>query len=294
MAITLRYLATGNTFRDLRYYTRIAANTISIIVRETLDAIITVLGNKIQLPSTKEDWERVAQNFETSWQFPHCIGSVDGKHVNFRPPRKEGSKYRNYKGTDSIVLLALVGADYTFLFVDIGRNGRMHDSKVFRSCPLGTRMESNSLNLPDPCELPGFPFELPYVFVGDDAFSLRQNFLKPYPARGMTLERRIYNYRLCRARRVVENAFGILANRWRVLLETIPLNVETVEKIVYVCVLLHNYLLSKNAAKWYAKKAKGIRLKSVPRSKYRQSNEALAIRNRFCEYFNSEGAPIFS
>lgn len=253
LSVTLRYLATGNTFQDLSYTTRIAANTISKIVHETLEAIITVLEPKVMtFPSTVEEWDFIAHKFEIIWNFPHCIGSLDGKHINFRPPRSEGSKYRNYKGKDSIVLLALVDAEYKFLFVDIGRNGRMHDSAVFRTSPFGVRMDNKTLNLPPSCELPGFNYKLPYVFVGDNAFCLKENLLKPYPDRGLTVEKRIFNYRLSRARRVVENAFGILANRWQVFFTAIPLNVLTVEKITYACVLLHNYLLSKkHSNQWY-------------------------------------------
>lgn len=60
----------------------------------------------------------VAEKFNTLWQFPHCIGALDGKHINFRPPKKEGSTHRNYKGSDNIVLLGLVDSEYNFLFVD--------------------------------------------------------------------------------------------------------------------------------------------------------------------------------
>lgn len=218
LSVTLRYLATGNTFKDLSYSTRIAPNTISNIVRSTLAAIIQILEPRvITLPSTAYEWEVVAHKFETLWNFPHCIGSLDGKHINFRPARKEGSKFRNYKGKDSIVLLALVDAEYKFLFVDIGMNGRMHDSAVFRESPLGNKVYSNTLPLPSPCELPGFNYKLPYIIVGDDAFALKPNLLKPYPSRGLALDKIIFNYRLSRARKTVENAFGILANRWRVL-----------------------------------------------------------------------------
>lgn len=84
--------------------------------------------------------------------------SLDGKHINFRPARKEGSKFRNYKGKYSIVLLALVDAEYKFLFVDIRMNDRMHDSAVFRESPLGNKIYSNALPLPSRCEVPGFNY----------------------------------------------------------------------------------------------------------------------------------------
>lgn len=77
-------------------------------------------------------------------------------------------------------------------------------------------LEQHQANLPSPERLPNEPADKPpvdYFFIGDDAFALRNYMMKPYPSRGLTKKERIYNYRLSRARRTVENAFGILANR---------------------------------------------------------------------------------
>ncbi|XP_071653673.1 uncharacterized protein [Temnothorax longispinosus] len=294
---TLRYLATGNTFQDLAYSTRIAPNTLSQIINETVETIIKVLEEKVMVfPSTPEEWEFIADKYQSNWQFPHCIGALDGKHIVFQPPRKEGSIYRNYKGQNSIVLLALVDAEYKFIFVDIGRNGRMHDSAVFRDSCLGVKLNAESLNLPMPNSLPGFSHRMPYVIVGDDAFPLKQNLMKPYPNRRLTIEKRIFNYRLSRARRVVENAFGILANRFRVLLNPILLSVEKVEAITYACVLLHNFLLSKKC-QWYVSSEyrnpetfldSGL-VSISQQCGNRCTDTARVVRDNFAEYFNTAG-----
>jgi len=73
---------------------------------------------------------------------------------------KQHSIYRNYKGKDSIVLLALVNAEYNFIFVDLGKNGRMHDASVFRENPLAAQLHSGTLNLPS--SLPGYNVNMPY------------------------------------------------------------------------------------------------------------------------------------
>jgi len=78
--------------------------------------------------------------------------------------------------------------------------------------------------------------------VGDKAFPLRTWLMKPVPKRNLTPEERIYNYRISRARRVVENAFGLLANRFRCLLTPMQQGPERVSQIATTCCILHNIL----------------------------------------------------
>ena len=94
--------------------------------------------------------------------------------------------------------------------------------------------------------LPNDDRPLPFALIGDDAFALRTWLLKPHPHRGMTKEERIFNYRLSRARRVVENAFGILSNRFRCLLSTLLTTPDRVQKITMACCVLHNLLSLRN------------------------------------------------
>ena len=84
---------------------------------------------------------------------------------------------------------------------------------------------------------------MPYFLVGDDAFGLKTWLMKPLPLKNMTDSQRVFNYRLSRARRVVENAFGITANRFRCLLTTMPQQPDTVTTVVLSCCVLHNLLL---------------------------------------------------
>ena len=83
---------------------------------------------------------------------------------------------------------------------------------------------------------------MPYFFIADNAFQLRTDMMKPFPFRNMTVEERIFNYRLSRARRVVENAFGILAQRFQILLSTMQHTPDNVRIIVQACVCLHNLM----------------------------------------------------
>ena len=170
---------------------------------------------------------------------------MDGKHVLIQPPPNSGSYYFNYKHTFSIVLLAIADANYKFIYTDVGCNGRISDGGVFKNCNLYHALEQNSLNIPKESTLPGTEQAFPFVIVADDAFPLKQYLMKPYSQQGLTPEKRVFNYRLSRARRVVENAFGILANRFRVFMTPMNLSPEKVEIITLACCVLHNFLRTK-------------------------------------------------
>lgn len=114
--------------------------------------------------------------------------------------------------------MAVVDANLFFISIDVGAYGREADSNVFKESPFGKMLYNNQLDIPEPTLLPNtFCSPQPYVFVADEAFALHKNLLRPYPGRGLTDKRRIFNYRLSRARRTVECAFGVLSNKRRVL-----------------------------------------------------------------------------
>ena len=154
---------------------------------------------------------------------------------------KNGTLYYN-KGFHSIILLALVDAKYKFLWVDVGTNGSSSDAQIFSDCDLYLGIIDGTLDVPDAEPLPGDDCDMPYFLIGDDAFSLRTWLMKPFSASGLPDEERIFNYRLSCARRVVEKAFGMMANRFGCLLTTMNQNLETVTSIVLACCTLHNIM----------------------------------------------------
>ena len=111
-------------------------------------------------------------------------------------------------------MLALLDADYKFLFIDLGASGRCSDGDIFSECNLWQAIEIGTVGLPDPNPLPSGDQPMPYFIVADDMFPLRMWLMKPYPHCHMSREESIFNYQLSRTHRVVENAFGILAHRW--------------------------------------------------------------------------------
>jgi len=87
---------------------------------------------------------------------------------------------------------------------------------------------------------------MPFVIVGDEAFFLSQHVLRAYPSRNLDVARRIYNYRLTRARRMVEWAFGILCNKWRIFHRAIDVRPGFCDVIVKTCCILHNFVRQRD------------------------------------------------
>ena len=112
-------------------------------------------------------------------------------------------------------------------------------------------LENNTLNLPKPLFIDSNS-KITYVCVGDDAFPLTTYMMKPYPQKDLSIDKKIFNYRLSRARRISENAFGILAARWRVFCKPFALHPEKVKIITFSILILHNWLRSEpNSGKIY-------------------------------------------
>ena len=243
VAITLRHLATGINYTSLAYDFRVAQNTISILVKEVCQAIKDeYVGELIKCPQTPAEWKQVAADFERKWNVPHALGALDGKHVRIKKPHKSGSYYYNYKGFFSVVLMGLVDADYKFLWVDTGGFGHMSDTQIFNNTDLKEGIDDETIGFPPPEKLPNDDKLTPYFILGDDIFALRTWLMTPYSIRGLTHQQRIFNYRLSRGRRVVENAFGILAQRWSILLTAMLHTPSTIRLIVEACILLHNLM----------------------------------------------------
>ena len=242
LAITLRHLATGESYHSLAFAFRVPHNTISLLIREVCQQITEEFQDVIATPKTPFEWKQIAQGFSSKWQFNHCLGTLDGKHVAITCPQNSGSVFHNYKGYFSIVLLALVDANYKFIWADIGGNKSTSDCALFNRSKLRRAIEIGTINFPEDEAIEEGGGDVPYFIVGDDAFPLRTWLMKPFSKRNMTAEERIFNYRLSRARRVVENAFGILANRFQCLVGTMRQEHTTVTALVTTVMCLHNVM----------------------------------------------------
>lgn len=102
-----------------------------------------------------------------TWNFDNCIEAVDGKHITLPKPEHSGSYYYSYKGTHSIVLVAIVNANHELIMINVGTNDRVSDGGVIIKIKFQNMFENNQLQIPESEELPNFNKKMPFVFVCD-------------------------------------------------------------------------------------------------------------------------------
>ena len=212
LCLIFHYLAYGGSQQSLQS----AKSTICSIINKICKTIWDCLSELyIRPPRTSDDWKNIAKDFENIWNLPYCIGAMAGKHVSIKSTPNSGWLYYNYSGFLSMILMTICDARYIFTLVDIRSFGSNNDSGLFRNSLMGIAILNNEMSLPVAECLEDSPTfgKVPYFLVGDEAFPLQSWLLRPYPGQGIPEEQRIFNYRLSRARRVIENVFGILAAR---------------------------------------------------------------------------------
>lgn len=181
---------------------------------------------------------------------------------------------------------------YKFITVDIGSYGRHSNSGIFENSLFYNEYIKRKSLLP-PKPLPGITELVPYVIlIGDEGFGLQTYLLRPFPRSAVLHDeiKRKFNKRLCRARRVVENVFGILTQKWRIFLRPIESDIQTTVHVVKAACCLHNFIKMKQNTTVVndIENPHDIihRLTSTRPTNRRSSTTAFEVREKFVNYFN--------
>ncbi|GFO43524.1 protein antagonist of like heterochromatin protein 1 [Plakobranchus ocellatus] len=239
----MKFLASGKNHRSLSFYFRAGVTTIRSITTETCRVIWNVLQPLVMPTPDGNRWRQIALEFHERFDFPLCLEAIDGKHIRIKKPHRSGSKYYNYKGYCSIVLFAVSDANGKFVIVDVVFYGGNSDGGVFNRSTFGKKLLAEKLAIPENDFIPGTDINIPYTFVADEAFPLRENIIKPFAHHQLTHDKQISNYRLSRARDSVECSFGRIAQMWRILLRQIDAQPVAATNIVKSITALHNFIV---------------------------------------------------
>ena len=180
LALTIRYLATGESYTSLSCQFRVGKSTISKFLPELFRAIQDeFIREYLRYPTTPDEWKELETEFRIRWNVPHALGALDGKQVALKKPKNSGALYHNYKGLFSIVMLALVDRQYKFRSVDVGTAGSCSDAQIFNTCHLKRKIGDGSIDFPNPATITQGGRDVPYFILADDAFALKTWLMNP-------------------------------------------------------------------------------------------------------------------
>lgn len=271
-------------------------STISTIVKETCTALWKVL-HPIHMPPLNADLcRKTVDDFYTKWNFPNCFGAIDGKHIRVICPSHTGSLFYNYKHFFSIVLQGVADSNCRFIAIDVGAHGKQSDGGVFKESDFYHCLKSNLFQLPSGQNLPNSDEHLPYVLLGDEAYPLLPFLMRPFPRSNLSNEKTVFNYRLSRARRCIECAFGIMSKKFRLLdkaIETLP---QTTDIVIKSICILHNVIIDKEGLPSEVENVRsdsnGGSSANVAVNERNSSRYAANVRQKFMHFFNSAAGEV--
>lgn len=244
---------------------------------------------------TTDDWVKIADGFFERTGFPNCIGAIDAKHIRLKRPSNTGTLYSNSKKYCSIVLLAVVDSNGCFSMVDIGAYGNPSDSQIFQNTNFARKLEQNRLFIPKkkvlPGDIDGIP--MPFVFLSEEAYHFSENILWPYAIRkNLTNSKRIFNYRLNRAYKMVEGGFGLLSSKWKIFHRPLDTHLEFCDSIVKACCVLHNFVIRHDGEQLDENEDVSNYFINITPTNSRGTHTDEKYHTYFAKYFSSEEGSI--
>lgn len=202
--------------------------------------------------------------------------------------------------------MAVADYRYKFTLVDIGAYGGNSDGGIFADSEIGKSLKNNNLNLPNgTAALPGCDIVTPGFFMADGAFQLLKKIMKPYSAKRLLNKQKIFNYRISRARQIIESAFGIYSNKWNIFHKALCMLSEAADIVVAACVCLHNFIMTeeeKSGEKIYSLEflydigrntCRNIHwLSSDTHSQISNARAGLVQRDLLCDYFTTSAGEV--
>ena len=180
------------------------------------------------MPRNREEVAKIKNDFYMVAGFPRIVGCVDGSHIPLIAPSQDEFVYVNRKGFHSLNIQAVCNSNLVFQDVVARWPGSHHDSFIMDMSSLSSRFGNGD-------------FENSWL-LGDSGYSLKPWLMTPYAWPASDVERK-YNLLHRKTRRLIEQSFGVLKSRWRILDHTggsLCYSPDKVSKIAITCCVLHN------------------------------------------------------
>ncbi|XP_011294992.2 uncharacterized protein LOC101897598 isoform X2 [Musca domestica] len=295
LAVTVIFLANDCNVQVLALVYNIGISTVRKVISETCDDIWNGLHPVFMLPPNKREFKIIAKEFYANTSLPNCLGVLGAKDIRI-------ASSHNSKTTISVILLIICDANYVFTHVHVCALSNDIEGGILAQSEFGQKILDDSLDIPCNEKLPGSRTIFPYYFVADRTFPLRENVMRPFPGNNLTQGKEIFNSMLSNAQEIIENAFGILSNRWKILHTKANISPEMAEKYILATVALHNFLMIKNDNNYFTSELIDHQIGDrkilgkwreehsflptyTSTSTFRSSSEAFLLREELKEYF---------
>ena len=245
VGIGLFYYGHGPTMFTLSEKFGVGESTAHGIVKSFTEAVLLTYNTLITLPQD-ETLENVIKGFEAKRQFPNCFGAIDCSHFRITTPHIDSYKaYVDRSGHKSVVVQAVVDCNGRFIDVFSGFPGSVHDARIFSHSNIFEALHEGQVYQEPIAIVDGHPIK-PYL-VGDAGYKLAPYLIVPYPGQNLPIEKQNFNYWHSSTRMIVEQAFGRLKGRFR-LLNGVLFVKDPMDhaKIVGCGCILHNLMMQMN------------------------------------------------
>ena len=234
----LHYLGNSSSYRCTGTTLGVPRSAACVMTARVIDALVYVAPEFIKWP-TEHELAEVSEAFHRRSNISGIIGAVDGCHKGVVPPDNIQSDFINRKMQHSMNIMAIATDDLRFTYVSAGEYGRDHDSFVFKNTDLWKKVMGGQA-------AEYFPNEQVHL-IGDSAFELHTHLLVPYAqpkTRELTRNEKLFNTSLSKSRACIENAFGYLKGRFRILKYKVDADLDKAAKIMLACCVLHNICMT--------------------------------------------------
>lgn len=240
LAGCLRWLA-GGSGHDIIFFCGARYRTWQKQRWTTVDALLYLyFKSVVKLPASEEARKSLSDLFKEKNGIDGQLGAVDGLlvHIHLPPGTKNARKYQCYKSYYAMNMQAVAGPNGEYLYVNIGHAGATGDGCAIRGSKFWKMNERNVFKHTDG-----------YHWIGDNAYSLMPWLMCPYADAALGSQQDVYNLTLSKARQVIERAFGMTIQRFRILAAPLTYSIAQCVKVAKLCCTLHNICLKDSLSR---------------------------------------------